>query len=208
MKNKINYKGISIFILSVVLLFSLAQIVLALDYVSISSTSTIQELGWGTSQTVSPGGLKGLISLTFNFGIAVAVVLTLIMIIWGGIQYMTTDAWSAKEQGKERIINSLWGLGIALAAWLILNTINPALTQFTGNTLLNNTSSGGLNNSSQSSQVNVPGFSDLYNSQTGTLTTVGSQAASQQIIINNSPVQSVSVPCANGLPPGLLGCTY
>ena len=67
----------------------------------------------------------------FNFGIAAAVALALIMIIWGGIEYMTTDSWTGKEGGKEKITNALWGLGLALVSYLILYTINPCLVVFT-----------------------------------------------------------------------------
>jgi hypothetical protein len=54
--------------------------------------------------------------------------LGVIMIVLGGIQYMTTDAVSKKEGGKEMITNSIFGLLLALASWLILNEINPHLT--------------------------------------------------------------------------------
>ena len=45
----------------------------------------------------------------------------------GAIQYMTTDAISGKEEGKERITKALLGLLLAVGAWLILSTINPDL---------------------------------------------------------------------------------
>lgn len=87
--------------------------------------------------TPSTGNLSSFLNTVFKFGIAIAVALTLIMIIWGGIMYMTTDAWSQKEAGKEKIINALWGLGMALISWLLLYTINPDLVNFGSNRLLN-----------------------------------------------------------------------
>lgn len=72
----------------------------------------------------------------FSFGISIAVVLALIMIIWGGITYMTTDAWSQKEEGKSKIINALWGLGMAFISWILLYTINPNLVSFNNNAFL------------------------------------------------------------------------
>jgi len=66
----------------------------------------------------------------FRLLIALATVFAMIMIIWGGIEYMSTDAISGKEEGKERIQNAVWGLILALVSWLILYTINPDLLQF------------------------------------------------------------------------------
>jgi hypothetical protein len=54
-------------------------------------------------------------------------VLAVIVIIIGGLQYMTTDAISGKEEGKEKIWRAVLGLIMAMASWLILFTINPEL---------------------------------------------------------------------------------
>ena len=86
--------------------------------------------------TQSSGNLGVFLGQAFNWAIAMAVVLALIMIIWGGIEYMTTDSWSGKDDGKTRIRNALWGLGLALISYLILYTINPNLVDFKGNKFL------------------------------------------------------------------------
>ena len=67
--------------------------------------------------------LPGLIKLT----IAVAGGLAVIRIIVGGIQYMSTDAFSGKSSAKETIQNALIGLLLAISAFTILNTVNPNL---------------------------------------------------------------------------------
>ena len=67
--------------------------------------------------------LTGMVKLL----IMVAGVLAVIMIMLGGIQYMSSDAISGKEEGKEKITQALFGLLLAIASWLILNTINPDL---------------------------------------------------------------------------------
>jgi type IV secretory pathway VirB2 component (pilin) len=59
--------------------------------------------------------------------IGMAAVLAMVMIVMGGIEYMTSELISSKEAGKQRINNAIFGLLIALSAWLILNTINPDL---------------------------------------------------------------------------------
>jgi hypothetical protein len=80
--------------------------------------------------------LGSYLGIIFDFGIAAAVVLAFIMIIWGGIIYMTTDSWSGKEDGKEKIKNAIYGLAMALVAWLALWIINPNLVSFQKNQLL------------------------------------------------------------------------
>jgi len=62
--------------------------------------------------------------------IALAGGLAVIMIVVGGIQYLSTDAVSGKSEGKERITNALVGLLLAIAAYIILNTVNPQILQF------------------------------------------------------------------------------
>ncbi len=54
-------------------------------------------------------------------------VLAVVMIVVGGIQYMTTDAIGKKESGKETVQGALFGVVLALAAYIILRTINPQL---------------------------------------------------------------------------------
>ena len=142
--------------------------------------------GFDTS-TASGNSFADFIGKVFQFGIAAAVALALIMIIWGGIEYMTTDSWQHKESGMTRIQDALWGLGLAFVSYIILNTINPCLVDFTGSKGCSTKNSFLTVPTSQSSQTQTPTFSELFNSQTGTLQDVGSQAASQQIIINNAP---------------------
>ncbi len=69
------------------------------------------------------------INLAIKVIISIIGVLGVIMIVLGGVQYMTTDAISKKEGGKEMISNAIFGLILALVSWLLLNTINPALIE-------------------------------------------------------------------------------
>jgi hypothetical protein len=64
----------------------------------------------------------------FKFMIGLSGVLAVVMLVLGGIQYMSTDAISGKEAGKERMTSSILGLLLALGAFVILNTISPTLT--------------------------------------------------------------------------------
>lgn len=66
----------------------------------------------------------------FNFLIAIAAVLAVVMITIGGIRYMTTTSEGGKGGAREQITYAIGGLVLAIAAWLILFTINPALLNF------------------------------------------------------------------------------
>ena len=72
--------------------------------------------------------LGRLLNQLFYVGLVAAVILALVMIIRGGIEYMTIDAITSKERGKQRVKAALGGLVLSFSAILILNTINPSLT--------------------------------------------------------------------------------
>lgn len=64
----------------------------------------------------------------FGFGIAIAGVLAVLMIVIAGIEYIGGAANpSAKGDAKNRIRNALFGLIIAFAAFILLKAINPDL---------------------------------------------------------------------------------
>lgn len=71
--------------------------------------------------------LSTYLNIIIKILIGIAAVLAVIMIVMGGIEYMTSDFVSSKEEGKKRITNAIIGLLIALGAYLILYTVNPNL---------------------------------------------------------------------------------
>jgi hypothetical protein len=73
-------------------------------------------------------GLATLVNKYVKIAIQLASMLAVIMIIVGGVQYVSTDSWTGKEDGKQKIKAALGGLALALASFLILNTIDPNLT--------------------------------------------------------------------------------
>jgi hypothetical protein len=121
---KINYKRIIAMILSVFFLSGIS--VFALEYIPLEKNAFP-----GITVPTGQSSLTTFLSQVFSFGIAIAVALAVIMVIWGGIEYMTTDAWEKKEDGQKRINSALLGLGLALISWILLYTINPCLVQFT-----------------------------------------------------------------------------
>ncbi len=62
--------------------------------------------------------------------IAVAGVLSVIFIMIGGIQYMTTDSFGGKGNAKSTIQHAIFGFLLAIGAYVILYTINPNLLSF------------------------------------------------------------------------------
>lgn len=81
--------------------------------------------GLGNQVPVGGDALSGYLQYVFNLGVGIAIALAVVMIVIGGIQYLSTDAIFGKEEGKKKLTNALWGLLLALGAYLILNTINP-----------------------------------------------------------------------------------
>ena len=79
-----------------------------------------------SDKTTAEPYIKGVFMLI----IAVAGGLAVVKIIFGGIQYMSTDAFEEKSDAKNTIQNAIWGLLLAISAWLILFTINPDLIKF------------------------------------------------------------------------------
>ncbi len=71
--------------------------------------------------------LEKYVPAIFKLAIGLSAVAAVVMIVIGGFQYMTSDAIQGKSAGKERIKNAIYGLILVIAAWLILNEINPNL---------------------------------------------------------------------------------
>lgn len=74
------------------------------------------------------------LNIIIKIFLGICAVLAMIMIVIGGIEYMTSELPSSKGAGKKTIMQAIFGLLLALGAYLILNTINPNLL----NTCLNN----------------------------------------------------------------------
>jgi hypothetical protein len=66
----------------------------------------------------------------FTIAIGIAGVLAVIMIMVGGIEYITADTLGGKAGGKEKINNAIIGLLLAIGAYIILYTVNPNALQF------------------------------------------------------------------------------
>lgn len=80
--------------------------------------------------------LPGYIKALYGVALVIVVLSAVLMLSIGGFMYLTSAGnTSAMGTAKSVIFDALIGLAIALAAWLILNVINPDLVNVTINGL-------------------------------------------------------------------------
>ncbi len=79
-----------------------------------------------------PTDLSGYIIGVFFLAIGLSSVLAVVVIIYGGILYMSSDAYFQKSEGKAIIQRTLWGIVIIILSYLILQTINSNLLKIGG----------------------------------------------------------------------------
>jgi len=65
----------------------------------------------------------------YKFSLGIAGALAMAMIVVGSLYYSLSGVADKKNEGKEFITSALYGFVLLLGAYLILNTINPELTQ-------------------------------------------------------------------------------
>ncbi len=83
----------------------------------------------GILETFDPKGdqLGNYLNLMLKLFIGLCAVLAVVMIVIGGMEYMTSELVSSKEHGKDRIQGALLGIILILGAYTLLYTINPNL---------------------------------------------------------------------------------
>ena len=75
------------------------------------------------------------INYIYYVGLGAIGIAALGMLVYGGFLYMLSDTVTSKDLAKDYITGALSGLVLGLAAYLILNTINPVLLGNTPPTL-------------------------------------------------------------------------
>jgi len=128
----------TILITSAVILLSLAPHVFAADgFVALAPIE-----GLTKSVTADTAGLANFFNNLYKFLIGIAAVLAVIMIIWGGLEYSTQDSVSKKSDGKNRIIQAIFGLILVLSPVLVFSLINPSILNLSINLTKLDTASG------------------------------------------------------------------
>lgn len=86
--------------------------------------------------TGSGSDLSAYVLALYNLALVIVVLSAVFMVSIGGFMYLTSAGnTSAMHTAKEVIFDALIGLVIALTAWLLLNVINPDLTNVSINGL-------------------------------------------------------------------------
>ncbi len=82
-----------------------------------------------TSISIKSGGLSSYLQIVFQYVLVTVTVIAIFMLIYGGMEYLTTDIVNRKSAGKETILRALSGIVFIFCVWFILNLINPDLAK-------------------------------------------------------------------------------
>lgn len=90
-------------------------------------------LGVAIGGTSEVNGLTEYINVVYRYMTAIVLVVTIVMVTYGGFRYLMAATPLGVSDGKDIIKNGIVGMVLVLGAYVILNTINPATTvlQFT-----------------------------------------------------------------------------
>lgn len=88
--------------------------------------------GCTSGQVTDKVQLDKYVIFAFNLMIGLAAVAAVVMIVWSGFEYIYTASFTAKKASLDRVWNAIWGLVMALVAFLILRTVNPQLVAIHG----------------------------------------------------------------------------
>lgn len=161
----------------------------------------LQGASGGVTETTNTNEyLRGL----FQLIIGIAGGLAVVMIIYGGIIKMSSDAVSGQNKANDIISNAIWGLLLAIASWLILYTINPNLIDINLNIPAqeipentNPVTGGGVGGGASGNGV-LPGYT-LTPEQVAQNTAIRSY-----LVAHRPPIAVHNGPCTAG---GTSGCT-
>ncbi len=108
--------------------------ILFIGLVFLFQTTSVFAGGYTTKELI-PGEAVGsndfmtYLNSFYNFGIAISALLAVFMIGFGAFKYVALSAGNAStmSDAKETVYSAIFGLTLALIAWLILYVINPDL---------------------------------------------------------------------------------
>lgn len=73
-------------------------------------------------------GLTEYVNVVYRYLTAIVLVVTIVMITYGGFRYLLSATALGVSDGKDIIKNGIIGMVLVLSSYVILNTINPATT--------------------------------------------------------------------------------
>lgn len=93
----------------------------------------VREIGEEIYGTENPADLKDFIANLIRIVLGFVGIIFLLLIIWGGIQWMTSGGNEQRiESAKKRIVNATIGLTIVIMAYAIASFVVNSLGQATG----------------------------------------------------------------------------
>lgn len=128
MKKFLNFKNVTLAISLFIWQFAILPVKSFAEAITYEPLEKNAFDGFGITDPTA--NLGNFLSAAFNFLLAVAAALSVIMIVWGGVEIMLSESVFKKEDGKEKIKNAIYGLLLALFSWLILYIINPDILNF------------------------------------------------------------------------------
>lgn len=121
-------KTFIIIIILLVICFGVYKYVDAGSYVPLAPIPGLtSDIITGKGTATSGIGLSAYLQQIYIWAVAAASGLAVVMIMWGGVEYMTSAGGGGVEEAKKRISAALMGLLLALGSYVILNTINKDL---------------------------------------------------------------------------------
>ena len=75
------------------------------------------------------GNFAQFINVLYRMSIGLASALAVLVIVWAGIQYSVSVAVGTKENMRHRITMALGGLVLLIGAYMLLEVVNPQLTE-------------------------------------------------------------------------------
>lgn len=110
-----------------------ATIFLLVDSVFAQTNNWSLQVNWPNSPVGTPlnstSGIAKLVKYFYEWGIAIGIIIFFGMLIYAGFQYITSTGNPDKlKSAKNKIISGFSGVLLLLGSYLILNTINPELT--------------------------------------------------------------------------------
>lgn len=89
------------------------------------SKGALDAKGTGTADNIDPTGSDGIVNQVVNFILWAVGIIAVVMLIWGGIRYMTSGGDSNKlTSAKNTIIYAVIGLIVAIFAYAIVAFVN------------------------------------------------------------------------------------
>jgi hypothetical protein len=72
---------------------------------------------------------KTYVQYTINLLIGLSAVVAVVMMVWGGVEYMYNASFQGKKDGLERAKNAITGFVLILTSYIIMRTIDPRLVE-------------------------------------------------------------------------------